>query len=460
MIKISEIKFNAIAGYARSPQARIDAEEVAYYELGTQPILGMVIMDRVDKDFCGLVFAPDRRLRYRFVNMTEFTSRRRAEVALRRSMEKANHAPAEDHHQGDEDGDPVDFFKVHGPHLVLHPDFKILMESHGYLAARRIIEPMMRWYEDADGNFIEQFQTTGFDQRMWELYLFAAFTEMEYVIDRRSAVPDFSLIGPFGEVAVEAVTVAASRSGKLANPPDLNTESGRKDFLENYMPIKFGSPLYSKLCKRYWEKPSVSGKALVFAIEDFSSVGSMAFTRSALPTYLYGAAYDWHRDESGELIITPRKIKEHRWGEKVIPSGFFNQPDAEHCSAILFSNSGTIAKFNRMGVLAGFCPEDVILVRQGTRPDPDPQATDPIPFRVIVNAPGYGEAWSEGLEVFHNPNALIPLSPYAMPDATHHILQADGLISSQSMRLDPLASQTFIFTPMNLETAMSSFGSH
>jgi len=42
----------------------------------------------------------------------------------------------------------------------------------------------MRWYEDVDGNFIEQFQTTGFDARIWELYLFAAFRELLYAIDR------------------------------------------------------------------------------------------------------------------------------------------------------------------------------------------------------------------------------------------------------------------------------------
>ena len=43
---------------------------------------------------------------------------------------------------------------------------------------------MMRWHEDADGNLIEQFQTSGFDARIWELYLFAALSEAGYGIDR------------------------------------------------------------------------------------------------------------------------------------------------------------------------------------------------------------------------------------------------------------------------------------
>jgi hypothetical protein len=39
---------------------------------------------------------------------------------------------------------------------------------------------MMRWYEDADGNFVEQFQTTGFNARLWELYLFTTLVETGY----------------------------------------------------------------------------------------------------------------------------------------------------------------------------------------------------------------------------------------------------------------------------------------
>ena len=50
---------------------------------------------------------------------------------------------------------------------------------------------MMRWYDDADGNLVEQFQTTGFDARMWELYLFAVLTEANVVVARPHAAPDF-----------------------------------------------------------------------------------------------------------------------------------------------------------------------------------------------------------------------------------------------------------------------------
>ncbi len=54
----------------------------------------------------------------------------------------------------------------------------------------------MRWYEDVDGNFVEQFQTSAFDARIWELYLFAVLDEAGYLVDRRYPTPDFTAVGP------------------------------------------------------------------------------------------------------------------------------------------------------------------------------------------------------------------------------------------------------------------------
>src|SRR3546814_15734503 len=76
---------------------------------------------------------------------------------------------------------------------------------------------MMRFHEDADGNFIEQFQTTGFDPRLWELYLFATFNELGYARDSAVAVPDFILTGLPGRLAIEANT--ANPPGRVAPPP-------------------------------------------------------------------------------------------------------------------------------------------------------------------------------------------------------------------------------------------------
>lgn len=90
-----------------------------------------------------------------------------------------------------------------------------------------------------------------------------------------------------------------------------------------------------------------------------------------------------------------------------IPSDFFDQPGAENVSAVLFSNAGTIARFDRMSVVAGFGAPEHRYQRIGFRFNPDPNAASGIPFSEDVSSPGYSEGWSDELQIFHNPNARI-----------------------------------------------------
>jgi hypothetical protein len=445
MKPISPIRFDALAGYARQPGIFLVAEEAGWFEHGQERVVGLLIRDRADNDFGGIIFGRDKKLRFRCVSVTDFDPRRRhAEVALRREMERVAAEEDADYHQGDETGKPVDFFKAVVPESRLNPSFVRLRDEEVFSAARSIIEPMMRWYEDVDGNFIEQFQTTGFDARIWELYLFAAFREMNYLIRHIRPAPDFLCNNPLATFGVEATTVNPSRdaSGAIVSGPPRETPEQVEAYLTQYMPIKFGSALTSKLAKRYWELPHMDGIPLLFAVQDFSERRSMTMTRSAFEKYIYGYAHDWERDAGGKLIIRPRKIGTHCWGAKEIPSGFFDLPETENVSGVFFSNSGTISKFNRMGLIAGFGSPRLRLVRVGTAVNHDPNASAPRAFRHSVNDPGYDETWCEGLDVWHNPRAKHPLSPHTLPWAAHHQLLPDGQVVSQTPEWHPLGSFT------------------
>jgi hypothetical protein len=59
---------------------------------------------------------------------------------------------------------------------------------------------------DRDGNFVQQFQSDGFDARTWELYLFAVFHSLSFAIDQGHPQPDFLLEGRGVQWAVEATT--------------------------------------------------------------------------------------------------------------------------------------------------------------------------------------------------------------------------------------------------------------
>jgi hypothetical protein len=445
MRPLSKIRFNALAGYARQPLALHMAQEVGWFEHGNERVLATLIRDKTDGDYSAIIMARDRNARYRCIHTTPFNkSRRHAEVTMRRKMEQVAHQENSDYHQGDEEGQPLDFFNPVVPNERLHPDFAKVAQQEGFSSARGIIEPMMHWYEDPDGNFVEQFQTTGFDARIWELYLFAAFSEMGYHIDRSNAVPDFTCEGLGVEFCVEATTVNASREGPLASPPSLDTKEGFQAFTREFMPLKYGSALYTKLNKKYLEKENVKGRPLLFAIADFQGGQSMAISRSGLPIYLYGYDYDWHKDVSGKLHIAPRPVEKHRWGSKEIPSGFFNSPGAENISAVVFNNSGTISKFLRMGMLAGFASPRVTLTRVGMVVDHDPSATEPVWFRHLVNSPKYSETWVEGFDVFHNPNALYPVHESLLAGASHHWLLPDKQMQTYAPDWQPLASNTEI----------------
>ena len=57
---------------------------------------------------------------------------------------------------------PVDRLSSHYLHMQTHPSAE---------PAKMMAEAVFRYFPNPDGNFIEQFQTTGYDSRIFELYL-------------------------------------------------------------------------------------------------------------------------------------------------------------------------------------------------------------------------------------------------------------------------------------------------
>lgn len=116
---------------------------------------------------------------------------------------------------------------------------------------------------------------------------------------------------------------------------------------------------------------------------------------------------------------------ERIYGEKKIPMGFFDLPRAENISAVLFSSAGTLPKFNRMGLRAGFVPENHMYIRQGFRYNPSPDAYVRTPFQEDAPSPEYEEYRSDELHVFHNPNARNPICPDTFGGITQYFFK-DG----------------------------------
>ena len=292
------------------------------------------------------------------------------------------------------------------------PEFREIRTLGADFPSRRMLEDVYQDFNDPNGNFVEQFQTTAFHARYFELYLFAYFSRSGYTVDRNKPRPDF-LVSRNGVVAaIEATTVNPSTSGVLSdvgkNVSDLSEEEIR-DYEKNELPIRFGSPLYSKLGKRYWELDHCRGLPFVIAIEAFHDKEAMIFSDSALAQYVYGRQWTGALSRSGVLEGQGRPIESHQVVGKSIPSGFFYQPDSQHVSAVLFTNSGTSAKFSRIGYQSGFGCNKIKMERAGYCFNQRLNAADPTFFRYDLDQPPFVESWGQGLMVLYNPNAVHPL---------------------------------------------------
>jgi hypothetical protein len=117
----------------------------------------------------------------------------------------------------------------------LHPSFRGIAESAGYAPSRAMMQRAFARMGDRDGNFVQQFQTDGFDARTWELYLHATFDALEFAIDLTHDAPDLLLEGRGLRWAVEATTANPSASGARPVPED---PVKRAEYLREELPIR------------------------------------------------------------------------------------------------------------------------------------------------------------------------------------------------------------------------------
>jgi hypothetical protein len=302
----------------------------------------------------------------------------------------------------------------------LHASFVKISSQPQAKPTRWMLDRIYQGFGDPDGNFLEQFQTTAFDARFFELYLFAYLFRSGFQVNRDHPNPDFLVERAGVKVAIEATTVNPSTSGVIAKAGkslgDLNLEEVH-EYDGDGLPIRSGSPLFSKLKKRTWESDHCRDLPFVIAIEAFHDEGSLGMTDVALSTYLYGQRHRAGWSKQGTLQIDVEKVDEHTLADKVIPSGFFALQTCENVSAVLFSNSGTVTKFARMGFQHGIGCDEIEMIRRGFAFNPDPDVMDPTFFSYSMDEPPLVETWGQGLVVCHNPKCVHPVPKGFFPDA-------------------------------------------
>ncbi len=388
------------------------------YQAGQGTTTGCILLDPERGTFTNLALR--RRVDLRWVRLGEGGPFPTPEAAL--------------HHLGltmraGEPPEPLPPGARRRPHLLTlgsrgtSPEFDLLTRTISHLPAMMAVGECYLALPNPDANFVTDLQTNNFSSRLFELYLLACFREQGLTVRQEYVSPDFLIENGGAACWIEAVTAnsKAPRSGGIGDW--VHAPIDRNERLTGAPAERFAKTLRNKLQRRYHDRDHVKGRPFALAIADFHESGSMVWSREALPTYLYGLRADIEGNGTARHAVgVPISNLTGRHG---IPAGLFRDPEFAHLSAVIFSNAGTLAKFNRMGFLAGWRPPGLTMTRRGILFDRTPGALEPIDFNLSVDSDEYqalwpwGEAWCQELEVFHNPQATHPIPFDLMPGATH-----------------------------------------
>jgi hypothetical protein len=129
------------------------------------------------------------------------------------------------------------------PTAKLHPSYQTILAAPASAPARAMIDTIFGEMPDPDGHFVREFQTNGFDARLFELYLYAYFSRSGYAVDRSHHRPDFLIERGGLQVCVEATTANASPNDLGRKTPlDELSSSERRQYSQQELPIRLGAP--------------------------------------------------------------------------------------------------------------------------------------------------------------------------------------------------------------------------
>lgn len=296
------------------------------------------------------------------------------------------------------------------PEEKIHPKFRLLRDSVMMERQRTILKSWTEGFVDRDNKIIEEFQTT-FHSSFWEFYLHHLFRQQGLTIDFSHDRPDFVITEPY-DFLVEAVIANIKETGrneKTRNAYDiianLDPPHEQKDFnlSMNEAITRYANALDKKKIKlknEYLKLNWVSeNKPFVIALSSYSQVNYGKEFYYPMLALLYGLYYDHILDDYISAGMIPKP-----GNGAPINLRLFDDPDMDHVSAIMFSCTVTLGKLTSLSnsMKEGDSPNlnTVLLIRH--------QSEHPH-YWVHEVCEEYPELHSDGLFIFHNPNAKNPL---------------------------------------------------
>lgn len=305
----------------------------------------------------------------------------------------------------------MDLFTPLVPAEALHPNFRRLADKQS-AADRAVLAQWADGFEDRDGKFVREFQTT-FNSGFWELYLFACCKELDFSVNLAATSPDFVVDNFQNEFCIEAA-IASNAIGESAEwERDLtnNTKPNTERILDTAV-IRLSNAIdskYKKYQSAYKNLPHVKKRPFVLAIGPFEQPYFWAHNDHAIRQVLY--AYD-RIGPSGEHLFRQSIAKP---SGATIKLGVFTSDKMPEISAILFSNTATMSKVHALNQdMEALTYFSALYFNQH----------GPQPILRNFSKKDYRESLLDGLYVFHNPHAKwrVPFLYFNHDDITQATL--------------------------------------
>lgn len=304
---------------------------------------------------------------------------------------------------------------------VLHNKFRLLRNEPLLYLERDVITNWASGFVDRDGKLVKELQTT-FHSSLWELYLFAVLKELGLSVDFSKNRPDFIVAGDF-EFYMEAVVSEIKKGGRSESTRNENDafsmlEPIHKDesfhnLIDEAITRHSNSILskHKKYISEYTRCDWVKKEApFVVALGSYDQVNYGREFYYSMMALLYG--FRFNPDEQQYIkersIVKPGTVSE-------IPIGIFTNKNYEEISAIVFSCTVTMGKLTSLAISknGSHSTNFVLNVRHDI---------DHPHYKIQVVSQEVPEELTDGLFVFHNPNAKNPL-PKSVFDGSN-VIQA------------------------------------
>jgi hypothetical protein len=316
----------------------------------------------------------------------------------------------------------------------LHPHFLRIIQEPDIFAKEVLLE-WANGFVDRDNKFVLEFQTT-FNSSFWELYLFACLKKLNLNVDFSYSSPDFVVKKHFFNV--EATTA----NNAIDLPPEWDEEVKRKilfdheanldlQIVANLATIRLANALVSKYKKyknSYSNLKQVKDKPFVIAIAPFEQPFFYYQSIQAITRVLYACDLTCEGIKYLDFIEKPNGSK--------INLGYFANTQMREISAVIFTNTATFGKVRALSKDSNFIWFQVHRYNEKGIP--------PIPE--VFEKRDYHETLLDGLHIFHNPYADVPLDheTFNQPEVVQHIFDIERRMPMDNAKEGALIMRTLI----------------